>query len=117
MVDYIPTMKNLLTTAAEPYGAKVYYELFAHKTETPCVSFIEATNPSLADGDTIRVSQLAYQIRVWGTTIKQVQEIAINIDKILTAEGFKRVSTSDVNEADLVTKVLRFEAQIIEQEV
>ena len=62
MVDYIPTMKNLLTTAAEPYGA-------------------------------------------------------INIDKILTAEGFKRVSTSDVNEADLVTKVLRFEAQIIEQEV
>ena len=113
MIDYLPTIISTLSDAAD--GAKVYYEAFEDKAELPCISVLEAANASRADGDTLRYSTLAFQVRIWTTRVSELQSLSLIVDKAMYGLGFTRTSAQDIFEDGYITKVLRFEATSYER--
>lgn len=61
MVDYHTRFYNLLNEAT---SAHIYYEAFKEKTATPCVSYMEVNNSLYASGNTMRFSNLSFQVKV-----------------------------------------------------
>lgn len=113
MIDYNARLRTLLSQANIP----VYYEAFKQKEATPCISYMEVNNSVYAIGDTLNYSNLSYMVKVWAETITEANAIANDINSILAASGFTRVSSQDMVDNNLMMKVMRFNAIGLEQEV
>lgn len=112
MIDYGPilvaTLKNILPT---------YHELtITRGTKTPCISYQEANNYATDTGDTLGYSRLAYQVKIWGTDIGELNKYACQIDATLRPLGWKLVSTGELYDRNstMIQKILRFEARAYE---
>lgn len=112
MLNYHTQLRTLLLQT----GVEVYFEAIEDKIATPCISYMEVNNSSYAKGNTLQFSNLSYQIKVWAETILEANSIAEDIDSILSANGFTRVSSQDMVDAGLVMKILRFNAIAYEKE-
>ena len=94
-----------------------HYEMVLHSgTATPCISYMELTNIDDAIGDTRGYSRLQYQVKVWGSDIKELQQYALRVDKAMRALGFKRVGATELydNASSLMQKILTYEALALE---
>lgn len=108
MIDYhaniVTALNNILPTV---------YELNLNPdTDVPCISYMERNNYSYADGDTLGYSKISYQVKVWGYTIEQLQQYAIEIDDALRGLGFTRVSSGELYDINstMKQKILVYEA-------
>jgi hypothetical protein len=77
---------------------------------------METNNYSTAEGDTIGYSRLAYQIKVWGTDIGELQKYACQIDTALRPLGWTRMSSGELydRESTMIQKILQYEARAYE---
>ena len=94
-----------------------HYEMVLHSgTATPCISYMELTNIDDTIGDTRGYSRLQYQVKVWGSDIKELQQYALRVDKAMRALGFKRVGATELydNASSLMQKILTYEALALE---
>lgn len=114
MLNYHTRFYNLLKEATR---ADVYYEVFTKKTATPCVSYMEVNNSVYASGDTMRFSNISFQVKVWSSTILEANAIASDISSHLEANGFRQVSSQDLYDGNEIMKVMRFNAIGYEMEV
>ena len=82
------------------------------KTTTPCISYMEINNYVSINGDTLGYSRIAYQIKVWGNKIEDLQRYALMIDEVLRPLGWKRTSSGELydNQSTMIQKILTFEA-------
>lgn len=108
MVNYHSEFRQLLMEAAN--GVEVYYEAFAEKEATPCISYMEASNISSAIGDTLKYSEVVFQVKVWTETLKELIEITENIDIKLEKNGFKRTSCFETTDDGLLVKIMKYSA-------
>lgn len=94
-----------------------HYEMtLTSNTQTPCISYMETNNYVSTSGDTLGYSVLSYQIKVWGTSIADLQRYAMQIDEVLRPLGFKRTSSRELydNESTMIQKIMIFEAMALE---
>ena len=115
MIDYNTQLVSALNTVLP-----THYEMaLTSKTEVPCISYMETNNYSVTEviGASIGYSRITYQIKIWGNRIKQLQEYAVEVDKVLRPLGFKRISSGELydNNSTMIQKILTFEALASEE--
>ena len=117
MVNYHAEFRQLLMEAAN--GVEVYYEAFAEKEATPCISYMETNNYAATEtlGATVGYSRITYQVKVWGNDIAELQKYALQIDNVLRPLGFKRVASGELydNNSTMIQKILTYEALASEE--
>lgn len=99
-----------------------HYEMtLTSNINTPCISYMELTNVAETEshlyGFTIGYSRLHYQVKVWGTSIAELQKYAQEIDKKLRPMGYKRTGTSELhdNQSGIMQKILNYECLALEK--
>ena len=108
MINYHQNLVSALNTVLP-----THYEMaLTSKTATPCISYMEVNNYSSATGDTLGYSVINYQIKVWATSIGELQKYALEVDKVLRPLGFKRISSGELydNNSSMMQKILTYEA-------
>lgn len=112
MIDYGPTLVATLNPILP-----VHYEMtLARGTKTPCISYMETNNYVTEQGDTLGYSRLAYQIKVWGTEIEELNKYACQIDDALRPLGWTRGSSGELYDRNstMIQKILHYEARAYE---
>ena len=95
-----------------------HYEMaLTADTTTPCISYMETNNYSSTSGETLGYSVITYQVKVWATSIADLQQYAIKVDEALRPLGFKRVATTELydNNSSMIQKIMSFEAMALEE--
>jgi hypothetical protein len=68
-----------------------YYELFVDSsTQTPCITYLELNNIADLEGETLRYSNIAYRVKVWGTADDDLYPYTSLLDNKMFELGFKR---------------------------
>lgn len=112
MVDYSKQIVTALKTILP-----VHHELtLTHKTKTPCISYLEFSNIAEESGDTLEYSRIAFQIKVWGTDLADLNKAAGEIDIKLRPLGFKRIAGGELYDknSSMIQKILTYEAKALE---
>lgn len=112
MIDYSPTLVATLSKILP-----VHYEMtLVRGTETPCISYMETNNAVTDLGDTLGYSRLAYQIKVWGTDIAELNKYALQIDDALRPLGWTRANSGELYDRNstMIQKILQYEARAYE---
>lgn len=113
MINYHNELVNALKTVLP-----THYEMaLTRGTKTPCISYMEINNYVETNGDTLGYSVIQYQVKVWGNSIADLQQYAIEIDNVLRPIGFKRTSTNELydNNSSMIQKIMTFEARALEE--
>ena len=112
MIDYHANLVSALNQILP-----THYEMVLHSgLETPCISYMELSNVSTEEGDTLGYSRLQYQVKVWGTQIADLQKYALLIDVALRQLGFKRVGCNEMYDKNsaMIQKIMTYEALALE---
>lgn len=112
MVDYSKEIVAALNTILP-----THYEMTLHSgLATPCISWQERSNIDRESADTFGYSRISYTVKVWGDNIGELQQYAMEIDKVLRPLGFKRISSNELysNQSSLIQKILAYEALAME---
>ena len=112
MIDY---NKELVSALQEILPT--YHELtLTSKCKVPCISWQERNNASASLGSTREYSNISYTIKVWANDLEIIHKYAQDIDNVMRAQGFKRISSGelyDINSA-MIQKILTYEALALE---
>ena len=112
MIDYhaelVKVLSGILPTHYEP--------MLTASTPTPCISYLETNNYDAETGDTLGYSWLSYQVKVWGTSIADLQGYALEIDKALRPLGFERTACSELGDKNsaMIQKIMTYEGMALE---
>lgn len=112
MIDYTPTLVATLSPILP-----VHYEMtLVRGVQTPCISYMETNNYVTDMGDTLGYSRLAYQIKVWGTDLEELNKYAQLIDAALRPLGWTRVQSGELYDRNstMIQKILQYEARAYE---
>ena len=107
--DLVTALKTVLPT---------HYEMtLTSGTKTPCISYMEMNNYTVADGDYFGYSRINYQIKVWGKDIAEIQKYALEVDKVLRPLGFTRISSGELydKQSTMIQKIMTYEALASEE--
>lgn len=92
-----------------------WYELFADSsTATPCITYTEVENSSAAEGDTLRYSRIAFQLKIWGDDLAALEPYTEQVDTKMKQLGFTRVSFNELWYGNQVALIFRYEATACE---
>lgn len=108
MIDYNKEVVSALKTVLP-----TYYELALTKnTKTPCISYQERNNYDADTGDTLGYSRISYTIKIWSNSIAEIQKYVLEVDRVLRALGFKRISANELADPNstMIQKILVYEA-------
>ena len=108
MINYHETLVSALSKVLP-----THYEMALHSgLATPCISYMETNNYTSESGDTLGYSRITYQVKVWGTSIADLQKYALQIDDVLRPLGWKRIASGELydNKSAMIQKILTFEA-------
>lgn len=113
MIDFHQEIVKALETIELP----VHYEMFLKSgTETPCISYLELTNFVETQSDITDITTIQYQIKIWDNSIGTIQRYAPEVDKVMRALGFKRVSAQELYDtgSSMIQKVFTYEAKALD---
>lgn len=108
MIDYNKEVISALNTVLP-----THHELaLIGKEQTPCISYQERNNYDADTGNTLGYSYISYTIKVWSTSIADLQRYSLEIDKVLRPIGFKRISSGELADRNslMKQKILTYEA-------
>lgn len=82
------------------------------KEATPCYSYQERNNADEETGDTLGYSRISFTVKVWSTSIADLQRYALEADKALRPLGFKRTSSNELADRNslMIQKIMTYEA-------
>lgn len=113
MIDYHKDLVSALETVLP-----AHYEMtLTSGTKTPCISYMEMNNYTVANGDRFGYSRISYQVKVWANDIAEIQKYALQIDKVLRPLGFTRTSSGELydKQSTMIQKIMNFEALASEE--
>lgn len=112
MIDYNKELVAALNTVLPTH----YEMILTSGTQTPCISYQERSNIDTDCGDAFGYSRISYTVKVWGNNIGQLQQYAMEIDKVLRPLGFKRISSGELydNQSTLIQKIMGYECLAME---
>jgi hypothetical protein len=116
MIDFHKQLVSALNTILP-----THYEMaLTSNTKTPCLSYMELNNYYVTEpigaSITKAYSRITYQVKVWANDIENIQKYSIEVDRVLTKLGFKRISSGELydNNSTLIQKILTYEALALE---
>lgn len=112
MIDFHTQLRTALSSVLP-----THYEMtLTSGTETPCISYMERNNYVVADGDFKGYSRISYQVKVWATSIADIQRYAKEVDSVLRALGLTRVSATELydNNSSMIQKIMTYEGLALE---
>lgn len=112
MIDFHTQLRTALMSVLP-----THYEMtLTSGTETPCISYMERNNAVVASGEYQGYSRISYQIKVWATSIADIQRYALEVDKVLRPLGLQRVSTTELydNNSSMIQKIMTYEGIALE---
>lgn len=113
MIDYHKELKTALSSILP-----THYEMnLTSKTATPCISYMELNNSVDVQGDTIGYSKANYQVKIWSNDMAVIQRYSIELDKVLRALGFTRISSGELydNNSSMIQKIFNYEVLFKEE--
>lgn len=108
MIDLHKKLVDVLKTV----GLPVHYEMnLTSGLKVPCISYMELGNQVAERTDITDICYIQYQIKVWGTQLKDIQLYSQQIDKALRKEFFKRIGSAELydNNSNMIQKVMTYE--------
>lgn len=108
MIDYHAQLRAALSTILP-----THYEMaLTSGLSTPCISYMETNNYASANGDTLGISVVTYQVKVWGNDIGELQQYALQIDAVLRPLGFTRASSGEMYDqaSTMIQKIMSYTA-------
>lgn len=112
MIDY-----NIQVVSALSTILPTYYEMaLTSNTPIPCISYMGRDNRVEVNGNTIGYSRISYTVKVWGNNIKDLQRYALEVDGVMRALGFTRISCGELydNQSTMMQKIMAYEALALE---
>lgn len=112
MINYHRELKTALDSVLP-----THYEMtLTSGTKTPCISYMEVNNYSVADSSAQSYSRVRYQIKVWATDIAIIQDNALKVDEVMRSLGFTRQSSGELydNNSAMIQKIMTYEAMALE---
>ena len=113
MYNIYQKLQEILNETITFDGEKLpsYWEYFtAEPVVVPCLSYFIITDSKLAQGDTLRYSDISLRVTVWAMELPDLYAIANDLDVILTAEGLRRTATEDlILDNGLMKKVISYD--------
>lgn len=108
MVDY----HTELVSALEAILPTHYELILTSGIAVPCISYMEINNYETNKGDTQGYSRIAFQVKVWGHDMEEIQKYAKQIDKSLNAIGWYRTSSGSLGDPNstMIQKIMTYEA-------
>lgn len=113
MIDYHSTLVAALSTVLP-----THYEMtVTRNTKTPCITYLELNNSVEVSCNVLGYSRIAYQVKVWGHEIEELQGYALMIDAVLRPLGFKRTAANEMYDRNstMIQKVLTYETLVSEK--
>jgi hypothetical protein len=108
MVDYHAQLRAALLSVLP-----THYEMtLTSGTATPCISYMETNNAVETNGFDNSYSRLGFQVKVWATSIADIQRYALEVDNVLRPLGFKRTSSRELYDynSSMIQKIMTYEA-------
>ena len=108
MIDFHKELVSALNTVLPSH-----HELaLTSKETTPCISYQERNNYASATGDTLGYSYISFTVKVWSTSLADLQKYSLQIDNALRPLGFKRISSGELSDRNslMKQKILTYEA-------
>ena len=106
MIDF----DKQIVEALSAVGLPCYYENFiTEEIALPCITFVENNNSSYLEGDATRYSHLNYTVKLWMDNKSQQSYLPL-IDFAMIEMGFKRNSSSEISNGNVIEKIMDYEA-------
>lgn len=112
MVDFHTLLVQALETVLP-----THYEMILHSgLETPCISYMEINNYTVADDNYQGYSRLTFQVKVWAKNIAEIQKYSLEVDEVLRPLGFRRISSGELydNNSSMIQKIITYEVLSLE---
>lgn len=112
MINYHKELRTALNTVLP-----THYEMtLTSGTKTPCISYMELNNYSVADGGIQAYSRVKFQVKVWASDIAIIQDNALKVDEVMRSLGFTRLSSGEMydNNSSMIQKIMTYEAMALE---
>lgn len=106
MIDF----DKQIVEALSAVGLPCYYENFiTNEIAIPCITYVENNNSSYLEGDALRYSHINYTVKLWMDN-KSQQSYLDDIDATMKRLGFKRNSSSEIADGNVIEKIMDYEA-------
>ena len=112
MINYHTTLITALETILP-----THYEMTLHSgLTTPCISYMEVNNYTVADDNYQGFSRLTFQVKVWAKDIAEIQKYSLKVDEALRPHGFRRISSGELydNNSSMIQKIMTYEVLSLE---
>lgn len=112
MVDFHTQLLTALETVLP-----THYEMILHSgLKTPCISYMEINNYTVADDNYQGYSRLTFQVKVWAKDIADIQKYSLEVDEVLRPLGFRRISSGELydNNSSMIQKIMTYEVLSLE---
>lgn len=111
MTDFKPQLVEQLNTILP-----TYYELALDTTTPfPCISYQEVDNSAREEGDTIRYSNIIFQIKIWGKSPSELAPYVEKLDNKMYALKFTRLSYNELTfDSEHICLIFRYQATAYE---
>ena len=108
MIDFHAEISSALNSVLPTY----HEWALTNKTETPCYSFQERNNAQTETGNTLGYSRISFTVKVWSTSIADLQRYSLEADAVLRPLGFTRVAAAELADSNklMKQKILTYEA-------
>lgn len=113
MIDYSEKLVSALETVLP-----THHELaLPSREKTPCISYQERNNADTDTGTTIGYSRISFTVKVWSTSITDLQKYSLEVDKVLRPLGFRRIASGELADRSslMKQKILTYEALALEE--
>lgn len=112
MIDFHAQLRAALMSVLP-----THYEMtLTSGTATPCISYMERNNSIVASGERKGYSRINYQVKVWATTIAEIQQYAQEVDRVLRPLGLQRTASTELydNNSSMIQKIMSYEGIALE---
>ena len=106
--------KQELVSALQTTGYDVYYELFLQKVDRPCITYVEVDNYETLKGDTLKYSNVSYELKFYSKSLADIDAAVSLIDQALDEIGYDRYFSDELMNGDFIVKIMRYEADVQE---
>lgn len=110
MLDFSKQVKESLSSILP-----TYYELFVDSdTELPCITYREVGNVETVTVKEAGVSDIAYNIKLWGNSIKDLTTYALQVDNVMRRLGFTRYSYNELSTDTQICLIMGYKGRAFE---
>lgn len=112
MIDYNKELVSALSSVLPT----IHELALTSNTKAPCISYQERNNYVSTFGNTRGYSKISFTVKVWANDMADIQQYALEVDRVLRPLGFTRTSAGELYDINstMIQKIMTYEALALE---